>query len=182
MSGDSKEIISEPDQGPVLYIHIYNSGEIFILPDDRTDGSISDSLRLKAELSRLSKIDGSILYSYDDPETFSDEASEVLDYIVEIELPAEFTLYPHPQVYGFDSSFALHLFHAVDYAEMDVEGLEVLLNSCEGYLRKLEAGSEEYKEVECDYRLLQAKLEKAKYSLEVLKEVSGELCSDEQEE
>ena len=122
---------------PVLYLHVYNSGEVFILPDDGLEGIISDHSRLKAECSRLEELKGSILYSYDDPDTFSELAKQVIGFVLELELLLEFTAYPHPQVYGFDNSYALHLFHAIEYAEIDLEGLEGLLNSCGSYLKKI---------------------------------------------
>lgn len=178
MVDEEKEIGLEEEGSPSLYVHINSDGTLFLIPEDTAAGTWADIPRLKAELSRLEEVDGVLIYSI---EPYLAGPSEYIDQVLELisgyELDVQFERYPHPAAMGYNKSFALYLFDAVDAAEMDVEGSKQLLEELNTFLEKMEAGTTEHREASEDLPKIELQLKEAENALKRLKEIEFEICT-----
>jgi hypothetical protein len=159
-----------------VYVHIYNNGRLFILPSDVSTGFTGNLSSLKEYLNDIQTQDGILLYSVDESEYVQNRrVSRLLSLIHSYEIESQL-VDPHPQVYGYNKSFAPYLTETIEVAEIDVEGLKQYLAEARQELRQCNRESKDYGKLKETCRSLRDRLKKAKIYLEKISNLHFELC------
>lgn len=163
---------------PSLYVHVCQDGTLYLLPGDTLTGVWGDVSRLKAELARLSEVEGYIMYSIESPdEGLSEEANAIFDLIDSYELESEL-VDPHPATNNYKKSFKPFLREAIEAAETDIAGTEDLIRIAEQALSKADSDSKLCAEINGDLAELNLQLKDAEYSLSRLLSIELEIATD----
>lgn len=125
-----------------LYFHIYEDATLYFGLQSGM-GYAGDLTALGKEISKLPQ--GSLIeFSYD---LIAPEAQAGFQAIMERAYSSGFQVEkvdPHPVVFGYRKSYLRHLFRALDMADADIEGLNVLLRMSEERLTTLAPDSAEF--------------------------------------
>lgn len=159
-----------------VYVHIYNCGRIFILPSDCEQGFEINLIVFKRYLDEILERNGILLFSLDDSDY---EQSKRVNRIIALINSYDFQsqlVDTHPQVHGYEKSFAPYLSETIEVAETDVEGLRHYLTEARRKLKNTPKGSNDHIKVEKHYNALKVRLAMAKHCLSQIRALYFDLC------